>query len=265
MKSILPATHLLGRLVLFTLTLIFLSTMARSAYVLWHFFDVEQSGALLAVFVTGLRNDIAAAALVCLIPASLGFLFALSTWTRFLSKAIFVITLLGGLVLLLVLELITPWFMEMQGIRPDLAAVLAVQNPIAEIEAAARRWPIPMAIGVLLLLMIVIAFTARLELSRLLRYRLSIPSGIMLMVLVTILCLVAIWSPGNIHQPPLAYAESPMPEASTQLVLELSNNSLGKVLYGELQPVFDQLSTDLQPMIQKLMERVTPLIEKATG
>jgi len=173
MKSILPATHLLGRLVLFTLTLIFLSTMARSAYVLWHFFDVEQSGALLAVFVTGLRNDIAAAALVCLIPASLGFLFALTTWTRFLSKAIFVITLLGGLLLLLLLELITPWFMEMQGVRPDLAAVLAVENPISEIEAAARRWPIPMAIGVLLLLMIVIAFTARLELSRLLRYRLS--------------------------------------------------------------------------------------------
>lgn len=247
MKSTLPASHLLGHLLLFTLTLVFLSTMARSAYVLWQFFEVEQSGALLAVFVTGLRHDLAAAALVCLVPGTLGFFLALFTSTRGIAKMLLVVSLLAGLGLLLVLELLTPWFIETQGVRPDLAAILSVENPLNEVVTAAQTRPVPMAIGVVLLILIITAFIARLELNRMLRYRLSVPSGLLLMCLTAVLCLSAIWSTPDITQAPLAYRASPMPADSTDMVHELSRNSLGKFLFTELQPAFEQIRTRYLP------------------
>lgn len=247
MKSTLPASHLLGHLLLFTLTLIFLSTMARSAYVLWQFFEVEQSGALLAVFVEGLRHDLAAAALVCLIPASLGFFLALFAVTRGVAKMLVVVTLLGGLILLLVLELLTPWFIDNHGVRPDLATILSVEDPLAELVLVIRIWPMPLAIGIVLFVLVIIAFIARLELPRMLRYRLSRPSGLLLLCLTVPLCLLAIWSTPDVTQAPLAYRDSPMPETSSEKVLELSRNSLGNFLFTELEPAIKQIQTRYLP------------------
>jgi len=118
------------------------------------------------------------------------------------------------------------------SVNPDMDAIKAISNPA---EAVASLWStqlIPAVIGLVLLLLIFIAFIARLEISRLLRYRIAPLSGITLMIVGGALCVFAmisnidfIQNPGTI--PSVLSAESAQVSQDT-MVNELSLNTAYK-------------------------------------
>ena len=194
MNSILSATHLLRHFVLFTLSVVFLLTMTRAGYSLWQFPKVLEANVLVDMFVTGLRFDLALVGLVLLVPVLLGSFFGMFNLTRGLAKLIVILWLSLGMMYVLLTELVTPYFIAQQGVRPDVPLILSVENPLETIATLWSGQLIPAIIGVVLAVLILIAFWTRLETSRLLRFRLSRLSALALMLVGGALCLLAIHS-----------------------------------------------------------------------
>lgn len=238
MKSTLPATHLLRHFLLFVLTAIFLLTVMRSAYGLWQFPKIEQTDSILSLFVQGLRFDLALIGMVALIPVVLGTLLAMSDATRGLAKFLITLFLMGGLLLILVLELLTPWFINTQGLRPDINILADMPDPIQTLQQVASEHAIPFAIAVLLCMLIIIAFWARLELGRFLRYRLSVPSALALALFGGLACIIAIWSTPDLRKPALSPADSLISEDTT--VNDLAMNTGYKSIYSAALPYLNR-------------------------
>lgn len=247
MKSTLPASHLLRQFLLFVLTTVFLLTLMRAAYGLWQFVKLEETNALVPLFVQGLRFDLSLIGAICLVPVVLGTLLSMLRVTRGLAKFVIVLFLFVGLVLILVLEFLTPWFVHTQGLRPDLGLIGAVESPVDVIKALFADYAIPMAVGAALCLLICIAFWSRLELQRFLRYRLSVPSALVLAILGGILCVVAIWSTPDLRKAPLSLADAQISQDAT--VNDLAMNTAYKTIYNMLMPVLEPLmpSTNEEP------------------
>lgn len=237
MKSTLPASHLLKQFVLFLLTTVFLLTVTRAAYGLWQFVKVEEAGAVLPLFVQGLRYDIALVGLVCLLPVMLGSFLAMTNLTRGIAKFIVVFFLITSLLLILTLELITPWFIQTQGLRPDISLLASVESPIGALQSAISLHAIPLAIGVVLCLLILFAFWSRLELQRFLRYRLSVPSAVLLALGGGFVCLLAVLLSPDISTRALSAENAQISTDTT--VNDLAMNSAYKMLYSAAMPLID--------------------------
>jgi len=108
MSATLPASHLVRQYFLFVLTVIFLLTMVRAGYALWKFPELEETQAFVPLFLQGLRFDLALIGIICLIPVVVGSLLSMTRLTRGLAKFVISAVLFAGLVVIVLLELITP-------------------------------------------------------------------------------------------------------------------------------------------------------------
>ena len=234
MKSTLPASHLIRHFLVFTLTVVFLLTMTRSAYALWQFPKLEEADAFVALFVQGLRFDLAVVGIVCIIPVILGFTLAVLKATKGVAKFIVSLFLISSVLLILLLELITPFFIDKDGLRPDLALIAGVDSPAETFMTVVREQAIPLAIAVLLVVLIFSAFWARMELSRMLRYRLAALPSLLTALVGGALCLLAIWSTPDLRKPPLSPVDAQISEIDT--VNDLAMNTTFKVLYSLAEP-----------------------------
>ena len=256
--STLPATHLLRRYMMFALTIVFIMTMARAAYSLWQYASLD-TVSLIPLFIEGLRHDLALVGLICLVPVVLGPLFSMLSSTRWLARLIILVFLLGGLILVLFSELLTPWFIQTQGLRPDAEALKAVEDIRGTASSVWSTSKIPLIGGLLLAVLIIFAFIRRLELSRLLRYRIGVPSALMLSVFGGLLCLVAIWSTPDLRHSPLAYVEASEPvgdnAADLSMSREITLNTAGKILFGYAQPYLETIQEKVSGLLPVTTEK----------
>ncbi len=242
MKSSLSATHLLRVYALFALAVLFLLTLTRAGFSLWQLSRVEsvegfsQLQGFADLFIMGWRFDLALIGAVLLIPVTVGTLLAMLGPLRILARWIILLFLILGMLFILVTEYVTPYFLHANDSRPDLAAIQAIKNPV---EAVAGLWStqmIPAVVGLVLLILIFIAFIARLETSRFLRYRISPVSGIPLLIVGGALCLFAIISNIEFVKTPDQLPKALHPNASLisadTLVNELTLNSAYKAAWS---------------------------------
>lgn len=250
MKSSLSAVHLLRVFALFTLVVLFLLTLTRAGFSLWQLSHIEsvdgfnQLQGFAELFVLGWRFDLALIGMVLLIPVTLGTFLSMLGPLRILARFIIHLFLILGLLVILVTEYVTPYFLHNADARPDFAALKAIENPV---EVVAGLWSaqlIPAVIGLVLALLILIAFIARLETSRFLKHRIAPLSGIPLMIVGGALCVFAIISNIDFVQPPLKLPTPLHPNDSLisadQLVNEMSMNSAFKLGWSIVPEVLPQ-------------------------
>ncbi len=230
MKSKLPASHLFRQFLLFALTLVFLLTVIRAAYALWQFSRIEVADTVMPLFVQGLRFDLALVGILCIVPLILGGVLAMMTRTRPLAKFLITGFMVGGLLLVMLSELITPWFLETRGLRPDVQLLASIDQPLSVLQTLLSEQAVPLVVAMFLCLLILIAFWGRMEVRRFLRYRLSVPGALMLSAVGGALCVLAISSSTD----PAHFALSPADaEISTDPTInDLAMNSAYKLLYS---------------------------------
>ena len=233
-KSVLPATHLIRQYLLFVFTVVFLLTMIRSAYALWKFSELEETGAFVALFIQGLRFDLALIGFICLVPVVLGSLLSMFKLTRGLAKFIISLFLLVGLGMILLLEFVTPWFVDTQGIRPDVSTFQALESPFEVIRGAVLEHTIPAAVLGVLSLLILLAFWLRMELNRFLRFPVSKPTAFATALIGGVLCVLAFWSTPDLREPPFGSADAQI--SNNETINDLAMNTTGKMIYSLLLP-----------------------------
>ncbi|MFK7994748.1 MAG: hypothetical protein AB8B87_11465 [Granulosicoccus sp.] len=246
MKSTLPAQHLLRQYLLFAFTVIFLLTMTRAGYALWQFPQLEETEAYIPLFVQGLRFDLALVGIICLVPVVLGSLLSMINLTRPIAKFIIWLFLFGGLMLILLLEMVTPWFIHTHGMRPDIALLQqfssASSKPAEIIRGIVNEQTVPTIIAVVLCIFILFAFWLRMELGRFLRYRVSVPAALFTAIVCGILCVVAIWSHPDLRKPAFGPGDSLISTNST--VNDLAMNSTYKTLHSVALPYLNNTFFD---------------------
>jgi len=231
MKSTLSATHLLRQYLLFALTITFLLTMTRAGLALWQFPHLEKTDAFVALFVQGLRFDLALVGMLSLIPVVVGSLLSMVTVTRPLAKLLIVLLLFGGFFIIVVMEMITPWFIHTQGMRPDMELLRqASGDSLTAARTVLTEQPIPAVIAIVLSALILFAYWGRMEFQRFLRYRTSVPAGLMTAIGCGILCVFAVWSTPDLRQPALGPDDAAV--SDSVLVNNLAMNSTYKTLHS---------------------------------
>ena len=227
--AVLPAIHLTRRFALFAATVVFLLTTLRAGHTLWHFPAVEATGAHAALFLEGLRFDLALVGLVCIVPITLGPILGAFDATRPLARTLVLVFLVLGLALVLVAELLTPWSLAAVGERPGPGLVDALDDPLGTLLDAVREHPLVAGLGATLAALVGIAFWERLEVARLLRLPLARGQAFAHAALGGVVCAFAIWSgvPGT-GGGPLSMADARVTD--DPLVNELVANSAWKAL-----------------------------------
>jgi hypothetical protein len=134
------------------------------------------------------------------------------------------------LLLVLTLELLTPWFINVHGVRPDLNLLGTVEDPLMTVKSVFVQYTVPVIIGVAVSVLIIIAFWIQLELSSFLRRRVFAPTGILLALVGGLACLLAIWSSPDIRQSALSPADSLISRDGT--VNDLAMNTTYKTTYS---------------------------------
>ncbi len=228
--SILPIKHLVSHFLLFALLLLFLMSLTRAGYAIWHLDKFDDTQTLLSVFWMGLRFDLALIGLLLAVPVFIVPLFAMSRSTRGLAKFISVTWMIICVIVVLLLELITPYTLQVAGVRPDIAVLSSLGNPL---DVMATLWSsqiIPAVIGLILAILILIAFLARLNTHRFLAYPVKVFPAICLAIIGLALCLYAARSSLN----PLGLPLTPHSAlvSSNSLVNEIALNTPYKSLYG---------------------------------
>jgi len=235
MQSRLSATHLFRHLILFAFIGIFMMTMIRAGYVFWQFPKVMESNAILDVFLMGLRYDLALLGILLLPVLVLGCVFGMLKVTRQLARIIVIVLLMLGMLFLLLTELITPSFMVEQSVRPDLPILAAIQDPVSLLKSLWSTYMIQVIVGSILVVLVMVAYWARLEVSRLFRFALAPVSTIALLVVGVVLCALAIYSGIDPAQPPLSPTTGLI---STETVVnEIALNTGYKLLYSAVSPL----------------------------
>ncbi len=234
MNSRLSATHLLRHLVLFLFIGVFLLTMIRAAYVLWQFPKAMESNALIDIFVMGLRYDLAFMGILLLPVVVFGCIFGLLDATKKFAKFLVVFLLMLGMIFLVVSELITPYFMAEQGVRPNLPVLMSISDPVAMLAGLWSKYMIPAVIGLILAVLIIIAYSARLEVSRLYRFPLAPLSTLLLLIVGVALCALAVYSGIDPTQAPLSPSTGLI--SSETVINEIALNTGYKMLYSLVSP-----------------------------
>jgi len=249
MKSTLPATHLIRQFLLFVFTVLFFLTMVRAGLALWQYPQMEEADSIVTLFVLGLRFDMALLGIVCLVPVVLGSLLAMTNATRSVAKLVIGFFLSIALLFIVLLEVITPWFLHTHGMRPDLASLVAVQEPMDTIRTVFTE-QLPAAVIVLIIgVLILIAYWSRMELSRFLRYRVSMPAAILTALLGGILCILAVWSTPDFLKGPLSPADATV--GSNEVVNEIALNSSYSTLHSFVSPYLERVSGSLSKVLSE--------------
>ncbi len=236
MKSTLPSTHLLRHCLLFGLVVLFLLTMIRAGYCLWQFPALLESKSWYPLLLTGLRYDLALIGALLLVPLIAGTILGMIGVTRLVAKSLLIIWFLFALGYVLLTELITPYFLMNQGVRPDLAVLAELKNPALLATNYVTANVIPAVIAIVLVILIFMAYVRRLEIARLLRYRLSVWSSLALLILGSAACLLAIRSEYDPGKPALSPNHSLV---STETIInEITMNTGYKMGYSAIQPYF---------------------------
>ena len=195
---------------------------------------MESSGGPLGLFSSGLRFDLSLVGIVCFVPVVLGSLLAMFDATRAIAKGLILVWLVLGLALVLVAELVTPYFLANEAVRPDADALGNLPALVPDLVALAVRHPVPAALGVLLVLLILVAYLARVESARFLHYRVSRPSALALAVFGGLLCLVAARSSFDPFAPPLSPADVAL--GGEAVVDQIAMNSAWTTLHSLTMP-----------------------------
>jgi len=240
MKSTVSATHLLRAFLLFTLVVLFLLTMMRAGLSLWQFHVFESADDFINLFLTGLRFDVALVACVLFIPITLGTFIAMIPPLRAVARYLILFILLVGLIVILLAEYITPYFIAINGLRPDIPTITGIANPVLVIANLWSDQLIPAVVGLVLLILIIIAFVRRLEMDRFLRFPVSILSGLALIIFGGAICALAIVS--NVDfirenpQIPVPLHPSAAVQSINALANELSLNTAYKMGWSLVPP-----------------------------
>jgi len=235
-KSILPASHLLRQFLLFSLTIVFLLTVLRATYAMWHFDKIQEYKVVVPVFVHGLRFDIALIGLILIIPVIFGSLLSVSKKTVGIAKFIVTLCLLSALFFVLLMELMTPWFIQTTGLRPDLTLLREIDKPFEELLYAFSNYTVPLVIALIVSVLMFFAFSLQMNLNRFLRFRVFAPTGILLGLLGGFICLLAIRSTLDFTGTALSPADSLISPDKT--VNDLVMNTSYKTLHSIVMPYF---------------------------
>ncbi len=248
MKSSLSATHLFRHLALFLFTAVFLLTMARAGYVLWRFPQFLESNTIIDAFLTGLRYDLALCAVLLLPVLLLGGILGMFKVSRGLAKFFVAFLLMLGMIFILVTELVTPYFMVEQGIRPDLPTLAAIEDPVATIASLWSTYMVPAVIGLILTLLIIFAYQSRLEIGRLLKFRLSRVSTPFLIIVGVLLAGLAVYSGIDFSKPPLSPTTHLI---STETIInEVALNTGYKSLHSVVTPLAELAGAKVNEMVE---------------
>lgn len=228
--SKLPISHLIRHFLLFAFLLFFLMSLTRAGYAIWQLHKFDDVETLLNVFWMGLRFDLALIGILMAVPVFFIPLFAMLRLTRGLAKFLSITWMVVCVVVVLLLELITPYTLQTVGLRPDLAVVSDLGNPLDVLATLWSSHIIPAVIGVVLAMLILIAFIARLNTHRFLTYPVRVFPAICLAVIGLALCLYSARS--SLH--PLGQAMTPHSAlvSTDSLVNEVALNTPYKSLYG---------------------------------
>lgn len=220
--------NLASRILLFVLALALLLSIIRCGYMLWqlpHFEDVEL---MVISLIQGLRFDLAVIG-IWLLPAVIVLpLLAMGSVTRGLAKWLTILWLLLGVLVILGLEWITPYFMATESLRPDPALLKDIEDPVAALAQLWSGYLLPAAIGLVLLILVFTAFWARLEQHRLLRYPTRVLTTLLFVIVAVALCVIAIRSSFTLNSSGLWLSDSLISEDT--LVNEITLNTAYKFL-----------------------------------
>ena len=243
--------HLLRQYILFVLVVVFLLTLARAGYALWYFPLLGETQTITSVFVKGLRFDLALIGLICLIPTVIGTLFSILGVTKSLAKLIISVFFFGGFLLITLLELVTPWFLHTQGVRPDFSILASLDSPVGAVQEIFGQSPILLVSGIVVALVLLIAYWIRMDLKRFLRLRIGFFSGVLYAVFCAVLCIIAIWSTTDIRKAPLGIEDSVIVENET--VNEIALNTTYKALTSIAAPHIESLHAAVLPLISQYL------------
>ena len=228
--SKLPIMHLVKHFLLFAFLLLFLMSLTRAGYAIWHLDKFDDTQTLLSVFWMGLRFDLALIGILMAVPIFVVPLLAMLRLTRGLAKFLSVTWMVICVIVVLSLELITPYTLQMAGVRPDVAVLSDLGNPL---DVMATLWSshiVPAVIGLVLAILILIAFLARLNNRRFLTYPVKVFPAICLAIIGLALCLYSARS--SLHPSGVAMTPHSALVSSNTLVNEIALNTPYKTLYG---------------------------------
>lgn len=242
MKATLPATHLLRRFFLYAFTILLLLTIIRAGFSLWRFQDVQEANVLIPLFLQGLRFDLAIVGALCLFPVVIGYLLGMIGPLRPIAKVFMVLFMMAGLLFVMLAEFVTPWFLQANGVRPDMDMIKSAESPLASpivaVTTLSLNSLIPLAIAAVLILLVMLAFWSRLELGRLLHFRLSVPQALLMTIVGALACIVAVWSTPDLRKPMLSNGDALISANTT--VNDLAMNTAWKILFTAAQPFLDK-------------------------
>lgn len=230
MNSRLSVTHLIYHFLLFVLTVLLLLTLIRAGFNLWQLGHIDNISTLVSSFIQGFRFDFATVGILLLPAIVIIPLLAMFGVTVGLARILSPLWLILSLAFILVMELITPYFLYTEALRPDMHAISNVGDMTTVTTEIRNQFLIPLALGVLLLLLMLYAFWARMETNRFLRFPVAKLPALLLSIIGLVLCVIAARS--NIN--PTAPALGPDAALISQepIVNEISMNSAFKTLHG---------------------------------
>lgn len=230
--SRLPVSHLIRHFLLFAFAILFLLTMARAGYTLWQMSKVENVGVLISSFLMGLRYDLATVGMLLAVPVFVVPLLAMTPYTRGIAKFFSITWMILALAAVLLMELLTPYTLQQQGLRPDLAVVGAMGNPIDLLSQLWSKFIIPAVIGLILSLLIFIAFIARLDGKRFLRHPVRVVPAICLSILGLFVCVLA--ATGSASPPGLGFSPESAQVSQNKTVNDITMNTPFKTIHSLL-------------------------------
>ncbi len=230
MKTHQSVYTLIRHYLLFTLTVLFLATLARAGYSLWHFTEVADVPTLTQTFWQGFKFDMAAIGLLLAIPVFIVPLLAMFRTTVPLARWFSIVWVTLAFVLLLALELVTPYFLESSEVRPDASALASAGGVVDLLADVWSQFMIPAIIGTVLVVLILIAFWGRLNVRHFLRKPVKMIPAILMSVLGFAFCIMATHASIDLTRPMIDPSAALV---STQSVVnEITMNSTYKGLYA---------------------------------
>lgn len=232
MKSHQSVYTLIRQYMLFALTVLFLTTLARAGYNLWHFNHVADVPTLVQSFWQGFKFDLASIGLLLAVPVFVVPLLAMFRATLPLARWFSIVWIALAFVLLLVLELVTPYFLEASAVRPDASEFASAGGVVQLLADVWSRFMIPAIIGTVLVVLILIAFWGRLNTRHFLRRPVKMIPAILMSVLGLAFCIMATHASIDLTRPMIDPSAALV---STQSVInEITLNSTYKGLYALL-------------------------------
>lgn len=230
--SRLPATHLIRHFLLFAFAVLFLLTMARAGYTLWQMGNVESIGVLTSVFLMGLRFDLALVGILLAVPVFIVPLLAMTRFTRGIGKFLSITWMILAIAAVLLFELLTPYAIQQQGLRPDLSVVSTMGDPVNLLSQLWSKYIIPAVVGIILSILIFVAFIARLDSKRFLRHPIKVIPALLVSFLGLAICIVA--ATGSANPPGLGFGPQEAQVSGSQVVNEITMNTPFKTVYSLL-------------------------------